>query len=378
MSVTSVRGRRNRRSRIALVVLGKPFFALCQSLQDAQSFSEVAEMISSQMPPLVGAEDLSFIVFDNDGMVDSIFGHGPIASRMRNKMEKTRLHAPGHPVMSRHDLWHPGELGFAVSDFMDPEEYRECEFNREVKGELASEDALFGRAVTSHDRQTLMTACRLQGTFSSTEREIFDVLLYTVRAVLEKIAGGNLEHQVMQYLLTTRTNAPNGFFLLKTNHEVLPLNNDAVQITESWWGVDEAVRELDMDTVLRIGNELHQAWEDPITARFKKVELDLGGGMMSIYAIQKINGEVIFILPIAGGPESMAGSELVAEVLTRRQREIMDWIAEGKTSAEVAIILDISPRTVEKHLEAVFQRLGVENRIAAVRRFLDLKAGQPV
>lgn len=359
-------------------MLGKPFFALCQSLQDAQSFGDVADMISNQMPPLVGADDISLMVFDNDGSVESIFGHGPIACRMRDQFEKVNLYAPGHPIMSQHDLWHPGELGFAVSDFMDPEEYRTCEFNREVKGELASEDALFGRAVTSHDRQTLMIGCRLKGTYSSHERETFDVLLYTVRAVLEKIAGANLEQQMMQYLLTTRTNSPNGFFLLKTNHEVLPLNNDAVQITESWWGVDEAVRELDIDSVVRVEKELRQSWADPITARFQRVQLDLGGGTMSMFAIQKINGEVIFILPIPGGGESMAESERVAEVLTRRQREIMDWIAEGKTSAEVAIILEISPRTVEKHLEAVFQRLGVENRIAAVRRYLDLKAGQPV
>ena len=69
---------------------------------------------------------------------------------------------------------------------------------------------------------------------------------------------------------------------------------------------------------------------------------------------------------------------MIQSLLTRRQREIMEWIAEGKTSAETAIILDISPRTVEKHLEAIFQRLGVENRITAVRRYLELLSGQLV
>ena len=91
-----------------------------------------------------------------------------------------------------------------------------------------------------------------------------------------------------------------------------------------------------------------------------------------------MSGEVILILPVPGGGGNVAESEQVASVLTRRQREIMEWIAEGKTSSEVAIILDISPRTVEKHLEAVFHRLGVENRIAAVRRYLDLKSGLPI
>ncbi|OYV04137.1 MAG: hypothetical protein CFE26_18510 [Verrucomicrobiales bacterium VVV1] len=74
-------------------------------------------------------------------------------------------------------------------------------------------------------------------------------------------------------------------------------------------------------------------------------------------------------------PPKQAVSAGTVPMLTRRQCDIMDWIAEGKTSAEVAMILEISPRTVEKHLEAVFQRLGVENRVAAMRSYLEAKGG---
>jgi len=37
----------------------------------------------------------------------------------------------------------------------------------------------------------------------------------------------------------------------------------------------------------------------------------------------------------------------------------------GKTNREIAEILDLSPRTVNKHLETIFPKLGVENRTAA-------------
>ena len=46
----------------------------------------------------------------------------------------------------------------------------------------------------------------------------------------------------------------------------------------------------------------------------------------------------------------------------------------GKTNAEIAAILDMSPRTVEKHFEHVFEKLGVETRVAAV---MCLLAGSP-
>ena len=41
------------------------------------------------------------------------------------------------------------------------------------------------------------------------------------------------------------------------------------------------------------------------------------------------------------------------------------WIAGGKSNREIAMILDLSPRTVNKHLEPVFEKLGVDNRTSA-------------
>jgi DNA-binding CsgD family transcriptional regulator len=57
--------------------------------------------------------------------------------------------------------------------------------------------------------------------------------------------------------------------------------------------------------------------------------------------------------------------QLAALPLTRREREVMALVAAGKTNAEIARIIDISARTVQKHLEHIFQKLGVETRTAA-------------
>jgi DNA-binding CsgD family transcriptional regulator len=52
--------------------------------------------------------------------------------------------------------------------------------------------------------------------------------------------------------------------------------------------------------------------------------------------------------------------------LTHRESEVLRWVAEGKSNPEIGIILDLSPRTVSKHLENIFQKLGVESRTAAL------------
>ena len=51
--------------------------------------------------------------------------------------------------------------------------------------------------------------------------------------------------------------------------------------------------------------------------------------------------------------------------LTLREAEVLLWIARGKSNRDIADILALSPRTVNKHLEGIYTKLGVENRASA-------------
>jgi DNA-binding CsgD family transcriptional regulator len=52
--------------------------------------------------------------------------------------------------------------------------------------------------------------------------------------------------------------------------------------------------------------------------------------------------------------------------LTPREREVLLWLTQGKSNAEIGLILGITTATVGKHLERIYPKLGVENRTAAV------------
>ena len=56
--------------------------------------------------------------------------------------------------------------------------------------------------------------------------------------------------------------------------------------------------------------------------------------------------------------------------LTQREREVLVLVTAGKTNGEIATVLTISARTVQKHLEHIFQKLGVETRTGAAVRAL--------
>ena len=51
--------------------------------------------------------------------------------------------------------------------------------------------------------------------------------------------------------------------------------------------------------------------------------------------------------------------------LTSREAEVLSWLSKGKTNRDIAQILGLSPRTIDKHLEQIYAKLGVENRTAA-------------
>jgi DNA-binding CsgD family transcriptional regulator len=55
--------------------------------------------------------------------------------------------------------------------------------------------------------------------------------------------------------------------------------------------------------------------------------------------------------------------------LTERECEVLRWLSGGKTDRDIAAILGISPRTVHKHLQRIYEKLGVETRTAACARY---------
>ena len=52
--------------------------------------------------------------------------------------------------------------------------------------------------------------------------------------------------------------------------------------------------------------------------------------------------------------------------LTRRQKECLTWVEQGKSSSDIGVILSLSPETVNEHVAEACRRLGVRTRIQAV------------
>ena len=86
---------------------------------------------------------------------------------------------------------------------------------------------------------------------------------------------------------------------------------------------------------------------------------------LRIHYMGRLNSDE-FLLRLAKDAALDSPDELGKQLgLTVREGEVLSWLSKGKTNRDIAQILGLSPRTVDKHLEQIYAKLGVENRTAA-------------
>jgi DNA-binding NarL/FixJ family response regulator len=76
-------------------------------------------------------------------------------------------------------------------------------------------------------------------------------------------------------------------------------------------------------------------------------------------------------------PDFSSCEPLLKFGLTPRAAEALLWLAQGKTNPDIATILGITESTVKKHVQEMFDKLGVETRGAATVRALEVLSSQP-
>lgn len=112
----------------------------------------------------------------------------------------------------------------------------------------------------------------------------------------------------------------------------------------------------------RIAAEIAAALEGGGT---RPVALAGGATALSLTYLGPIGGDE-FLFQLASRDERRDEAVLRERyALTGREAEVLLWIARGKANRDIADILALSPRTVNKHLEGIFTKLGVENRASA-------------
>lgn len=157
-------------------------------------------------------------------------------------------------------------------------------------------------------------------------------------------------HPFMHHPLMLRAQSTERPFLLSSVREETGASED------DWWDrLPPHVRQSD-GLIVPVHERGRLAWYAGFTGR----EPDLGQRTLAVMAAAAHAAYSRF--------QELLDSDTQLSPLTPREAECLHWVAQGKTDAETATILNISPRTVRFHVSNAKRRLGVTSRIQAVAK----------
>ncbi|MGF1520058.1 MAG: response regulator transcription factor [Nodosilinea sp.] len=127
--------------------------------------------------------------------------------------------------------------------------------------------------------------------------------------------------------------------------------------------------------------DLLQQWVSRQLSMFSQVEevcqvtrplrLQLEGRQLAIRFSYCPKAEQFYLLLEETEPEQFSVESLQLLGLTKRESEVLFWVAKDKSPVEVAKLLGMSDRTVKKHLEHIYEKFGVQTRLSAVMYALE-------
>lgn len=325
----------------------------------ADSFDALREVVVTAWSRLFHTDFVTFDHWDNHGQLLSFRARPDPGGSLAALVEPFRVFLHEHPMLPHWPeiiehgmLMHLSDL-MPVRNFLRTGLWNEVFLHMGVKYQLA-----FG---ARRDRSSVWSLAggRLRGDFRPRDRELCRFL----RPRLVRIVGSMERHRVGR-----NTAALLGDFFARRAVPYLLVTRDA------------RVLESSPSARLALGSALSGGWPDPERLPATCAELcsvlarsSVGGRPLPRFEWVSLTTLRVLVLRLAFdgtalvivAPPTQPATPRSSIALTSRESEILSLLGEGQTNSAIAGRLGISPRTVDKHCENLFAKLGVETRLGA-------------
>jgi DNA-binding CsgD family transcriptional regulator len=115
--------------------------------------------------------------------------------------------------------------------------------------------------------------------------------------------------------------------------------------------------------------EVAPSGNDEVLLRRSPLVLEREGKRLVIRIVSDLDQSLLLL---EEHPTAMQPQSLVPFGLSPRETQVLSWMAQGKTNKEIGVILELSPRTVQKHLEHIYRKIYVESRTAAAAKAYEM------
>jgi len=219
--------------------------------------------------------------------------------------------------------------------------------------------------------------------FSERDREILDLVRRPLAALYRNAMALD---SIRQALAEVAAGEPEGAWMLVSLDAARRISAIAPRL-EPWFEAGFGSASTGIGTLLpealdRAVAAQFQAMDEALGTSAKPSEIAGRNGRCAVQALSRgdeTRDALVLVrrlsVPTPPSGAAMALDASTHDALTPREREVLHWVAAGKTNGQIAEILDASPRTIGKHLENIYEKLGVETRTAAVNPARGTTAG---
>lgn len=341
------------------------------------SLDKFPRQILSGLSKLVGAEVFAITSF---GIRDPVFSPRiytfphPEIGIAAESFTSQRRNFFAHPVSKHYAQTLDGQA-LAISDF-----FSELQFHRQdllytgFFRQFGLEDQMMihfelpsiAQADPLHQGQHfVLSISRDRRNFTERDRLILNLIRPHLKQVYENQAAFNqLQNQFVQQQQATEQAA---LILISIDGKVKWMTQKAEKIIHSYFQPANTKSFLP-DILQRWVNsqvfKLVQSTENLTSPCSLRLELDKQ--LLTVYLNYNSDLEQVYLLLEETQSIQFSIESLQMLGLTKREAEVLFWVAKNQTTTEVAKLLGISDRTVKKHLEHVYEKFGVQTRLAAV------------
>jgi len=284
---------------------------------------------------------------------------GPILREMFNR------HFHEHPLIAHSGL-HNTAGSQRISDFLSRQQFHRLALYNEYYRPMGVEYQL-GTVISISARHILAVGLdRDFLDFSENERLCLDLLRPHLIQSYRNL-------QILELIKRAAEGSEKKLIIVNRTGQVQLINDDVWRIFAHYFYIPRFHRSLPDVLHNWIKHERSRlCQESDVSSPSVPLVISKEGGKIMIHFLWGGKDSEQDMIIIEEKPADIAPASMYSSKLTRRETEILAWLSQGKTNAEIGLALSISPRTVKKHLEHIYSKLQVHRRSGAVARSIRL------
>ena len=266
----------------------------------------------------------------------------PVFARFRelvhqNPLAIRQLETPNFPVHK-------------ISDFLTQEAFHRLELYQEVYRPLGVEYQIAATIRLGPDHITAFALASRQADYTERDRAILEMLQPHLVVAFNNLALASESRTILDAAALALHELSSATIIVDSRHRILYHTGPGLQ----WIGATSPGI---------LPANISKSLNRPAANRSRRImNLASDAGEIHIRAVPTSSPERR-LLVLTAGSRNIVPAQTNDFGLSKRELEVAQWIGDGKTNKEIASTLGISSRTVQKHIEHIFEKMGVKTRV---------------